>query len=467
LSEKRVLIVDDTKENIDVLAEILSNYKRSVALSGEKALKIAVEKKPDIILLDVMMPEMDGFEVCRRLKDNEETKDIPVIFITAKNQVEDEVHGLEIGAIDFISKPISPPIVLARVKNHLELKESRQILALKNQELGKTLEELRNTQNHLIHSEKMAALGQLVAGIAHEINTPLGAINSSNKMISNEINFIMYSMPQLFNSWSDIQKSVFYILLDYASKKPSNLSSRDERQYRRELKEFLLSSDIHDAEDLAEQLIEVGVFVVPDILLPFLNNEKFYEIINSARRLATTKTSNDIITTAIEKVSKIIFSLKNFSRFDSEGKKELCNVHESIDTVLTIYHNLIKQGVEVIKEFNINQPIPIVQDQINQVWTNLIHNSIHAMGGKGTLTIKTEVKESFAIISFKDTGTGILPEIMNKIFNPFFTTKPQGEGTGLGLDIVNRIIKSHNGRIEVESEVGKGAEFRIILPVTI
>ena len=187
----------------------------------------------------------------------------------------------------------------------------------------------------------------------------------------------------------------------------------------------------------------------------------------SAHKLATIKSSNDIISTAIEKVSKIIFSLKNFSRFDSEGKKEYCNIHDSIDTVLVLYHNQIKQGIDIVKEYNLDQPVPIVQDQINQVWTNLIHNSIHAMAGKGIITIKTEIKDSKAIISFKDNGKGIPLNIMDKIFNPFFTTKPQGEGTGLGLDIVNRIIKSHNGKIEVESEIGKGAEFRIILPMTI
>lgn len=117
LAAARILIVDDTPENIDLLGELLSGSKRSVALNGEKALKIATgPNTPDLILLDVMMPGMDGFEVCRRLKADEKTRDIPVIFITAKNSVEDETQGLELGAVDFIPKPISPPVVLARVK---------------------------------------------------------------------------------------------------------------------------------------------------------------------------------------------------------------------------------------------------------------------------------------------------------------------------------------------------------------
>ncbi len=137
IKDQRILIVDDALENVEILGSILSNYKRSVALNGEKALKIAFgDNKPDLILLDVMMPGMDGFEVCQKLKENPSTKDIPVIFITAKSEVEDETKGLELGAVDFIPKPISPPVVLARVKNHLELKMARQNLQASNQELA-------------------------------------------------------------------------------------------------------------------------------------------------------------------------------------------------------------------------------------------------------------------------------------------------------------------------------------------
>ena len=136
-NERRILIVDDAMENVELLGDILKNYKRSVALNGEDALKIISEKIiPDLILLDVMMPGMDGFEVCAKLKENPATRDIPVIFITAKSEVEDETKGLQLGAVDFIPKPISPPVVLARVKNHLELKSARQILELKNDELA-------------------------------------------------------------------------------------------------------------------------------------------------------------------------------------------------------------------------------------------------------------------------------------------------------------------------------------------
>lgn len=149
LSDKRILIVDDTLENVELLAEILKGYKRSIALNGEDALSIINNNvRPDLILLDVVMPGMDGFEVCRRLKENEATKEIPVIFITSKSEVEDETRGLELGAVDFIPKPISPAIVLARVKNHIELKIAREKLEAKNEELAERNKYITDSINY-------------------------------------------------------------------------------------------------------------------------------------------------------------------------------------------------------------------------------------------------------------------------------------------------------------------------------
>ncbi|MCP4750801.1 MAG: hybrid sensor histidine kinase/response regulator [Proteobacteria bacterium] len=150
-----ILIVDDVLENIQVLGTTLrkEEYQISAAQSGLKALEMIGEVTPDLILLDVMMPELDGFEICRRLKANPETKDIPVIFITARTETEDIVGGFELGAVDYVTKPFNSSELLSRVNTHLQLKKTR---------------------SQLVESEKMAALGGLVAGVAHEINTPVG-----------------------------------------------------------------------------------------------------------------------------------------------------------------------------------------------------------------------------------------------------------------------------------------------------
>ncbi len=141
--QSKILIVDDTPENIDVLGEVLKpHYKRSVAMNGEKALRLAAAKEPpDLILLDIMMPDLDGYEVCRRLKADAATRDIPIIFVTAKSEVEDETQGFELGAVDYITKPISPPIVLARVKTQLELKQAREFLKNQNEILELKVQE--------------------------------------------------------------------------------------------------------------------------------------------------------------------------------------------------------------------------------------------------------------------------------------------------------------------------------------
>ncbi len=162
LSSQRILIVDDTPENIDVLIEVLSDYKRSVAINGKKALQIAnSDNPPDLILLDIMMPEMDGYEVCKRLKSEEATKEIPVIFLTAMTSEENETKGLELGAIDYITKPISPPIVQERVKNHLLLKMAQKSLENQNvileEKVKERTKELVLTQDVTIFSMAVVA----------------------------------------------------------------------------------------------------------------------------------------------------------------------------------------------------------------------------------------------------------------------------------------------------------------------
>ena len=192
LEEKyKVLIVDDTIENIQILSEILSEYKKNIATSGKIALELAnSDPKPDIILLDIMMPKMDGYEVCERLKNNPDTKDIPVIFITASNQIEDEIKGFEVGAVDFLTKPVSPPKVSARVKTHLEMSEYRKQLENINEILGERVKErtieLEISRDEAEESSRIKS--HFLTLVNHELQTPMVGILGFSEIIKNEIN---------------------------------------------------------------------------------------------------------------------------------------------------------------------------------------------------------------------------------------------------------------------------------------
>jgi len=185
----KILIVDDTVENIQILSEILGDYKKNIATSGKIALEIAnADPKPDIILLDIMMPNMDGYEVCEELKNNPETKDIPVIFITASNQIEDEIKGFEVGAVDFLTKPVSPPKVISRVKTHLAMSDYRKQLENVNEILGERVRErtieLEISRDEAEESSRIKS--HFLTLVNHELQTPMVGILGFSEIIKNE-----------------------------------------------------------------------------------------------------------------------------------------------------------------------------------------------------------------------------------------------------------------------------------------
>ena len=187
-SKGNILIVDDTVANLRLLFNLLveRGYKVRPASSGNMALSAARTEPPDLILLDIVMPNLDGYEVCEQLKADGLTREIPIIFISAVNEVLDKVKAFAIGGVDYITKPFQVEEVLARVETHLAIRNLQRNLQDKNEELAKTLQQLKTTQGQLIEAEKMAALGNLVAGVAHEINTPIGISVTAASVLSED-----------------------------------------------------------------------------------------------------------------------------------------------------------------------------------------------------------------------------------------------------------------------------------------
>jgi two-component system NtrC family sensor kinase len=482
-----LLVVDDTLYNLHILTALLNKrgYHVTPESNSTEVLSSAQTNKPDLILLDIIMPGLDGYQVCEQLKTDETTCDIPVIFLSALNETLDKVKAFAVGAIDYITKPFQTDEVLARVDTHLALRNLQkhllqkndqleqeiaererieETLRQKNDDLANTLQQLKATQQELIQSEKMAALGQLIAGVAHEINTPLGAIQLSVDDINAFLKHTLLQLPGFFESLNQTQKTDFLTLLQTAFQNDTSLSYREQRQLRKKFASQLEQQQIHNAKQTADTLIEMGIYQNIEHFVPLLTAPNHRTILDTAYHIVSLQQSTQTIASASQRAAKVVFALKSFARYDTSGEKLETNITEGIETVLTLYHNQMKQGVQLERRY---QKVPAVlcyPDELNQVWTNLIHNALQAMDYQGTLIVAISQQQNKIVISFTDSGKGIDDQIREKIFEPFFTTKPPGEGSGLGLDIVKKIIDKHEGKIDVESMPGK-TTFTVFLPI--
>jgi signal transduction histidine kinase len=463
-----ILIVDDNPANLRLLIDILGRqgYEVRPVPSGKLALAAAKGLPPDLILLDIMMPELDGYQVCQALKAEPLTQEIPVIFISAINEVIDKVKAFQVGGVDYITKPFQIEEVLARVATHIKICSLQKNLEQKTKSLTATIEELQLTQQQLIHTEKMAALGQLIAGIAHEINTPMGAIRSSVENLTDFFEENLSQLPAFFQTIPQKHQEDLIRLIQNYIRVSQAYSTREKRQFKKNIIAELESQNINNYETVADTLVDLGIYDREQLLpfLPLLKSSWSEIIITTAYRLTSLQTSTKTIKTAVDRATKIVFALRNYTRYENTGELIQTNLIEGIEMILTLYHNQLKQGVEVVRNYQEIPQIFCYPDELNQVWTNLISNALHAMENRGTLTIDIQQKSQTIQVQITDTGTGIPPEIQEKIFQPFFTTKSPGEGTGLGLDIVKKIIAKHRGEITVNSQPNH-TTFTVSLPI--
>jgi len=289
-------------------------------------------------------------------------------------------------------------------KQKEEIETINEELTRQKNELQKTLDNLKQAQTQLVQSEKMASLGQLVAGIAHEINNP--------------VNFISAGVESLSMNLEEIGQVL--------------------ERYNR-----------ITANNVKEKLKEIN---------ELKQNIEYKEAIREINKLI------DSIKNGVNRTTEIVKGLRTFSRLDEDVLKTT-DIHEGINSTLILLHNKYKNRIEIIKKY---KKIPLIEcfpGQVNQVFMNILSNAIDAIEGNGTITICTSLSGENVRISIRDTGNGIQKNLREKIFDPFFTTKEVGKGTGLGLSITQSIIEKHKGKIEVKSEPGNGTEFIILLPV--
>lgn len=330
-------------------------------------------------------------------------------------------------------------------------------------ENSKSYFKLRDTHQMLIHNEKLAALGQLSAGIAHEINTPLGAIKAFAEEATISNKDLIDSLCELNQ---DLSPSEFQTLLKVIkSHSPSQdfKSTKEEREKRNTLQKILDDNNIHNSRSVAQKLVQIDIYELNEDLL-LLKGESFEKVVHVLNVIFLSEKNNMTVKIAVEKASRIIQALKMYLHTNQTRTPEKYSLKESINTVLTIYQNQIKHGININVEIPELPPLEGFMEEINQVWTNLLVNACQAMNFSGDLYIKAENKINYIEVSIRDSGCGIPDEIKDKIFTPFFSTKERGHGSGLGLDIVKKIIEKHNGKIFFKSVINEGTTFFIQLP---
>jgi len=377
----KALVADDEPDMLRFLKSQLSkHYEVLEAVDGQQAIEKAGQFLPDIILLDMMMPEKDGLQVCRELRERTSTQGIPIILLTARADEETKLTALGAGASDFLAKPFSTTELHVRIKNLVESHQYQRKLSKQNLALESTIEQLKETEMQLVQTEKLASLGRMSAGIIHEINNPL--------------NFATTSLYSLRN-------------------KGKSLAPEQQEEY---------------AEILQD--VEEG----------------------------------------IKRVKTIVSDLRMFSHPDTEHCDQV-KVAEVVASALRFLSNEWKQNVSVETVLAEQQLIWANKNKLIHVVTNLLQNALDAMKKKSfgnekpTIRISGRVENGSSILSFRDNGPGIDPEHLDKIFDPFYTTKDVGEGMGLGLSICYRIVQQYDGRISVKTEPGKFCEFTLEFPV--
>jgi len=410
LTDSRILVVDDQADNLRVLATVLgfAGYVNVNCLNDSRIiLQEFQDFRPDLILLDLHMPHVDGLAAMDQLATVISEDDyVPVLVLTGDGTSEAKEKALSHGARDYLSKPLNRTEVQLRVRNllqtrHLHLQLRAQNASLEQQvrertelaeELGRTNQKLRETQTHLIHSEKMAGLGQLVAGIAHEINNPLA-------FVINNIFIVKEALEKLSAPGAEFT--------------PETSASVRKMQSR--------ISDAH-----------AGATRVKELVTKLRTFSRLDE--------GTVKTIN---------IHESIDSVLLFLQHKTEGRIEVERNYGEVE-MLTCLAGELNQVL-----------MNIIANAIDAITVN------EERDGTGRITIATTQQNGHFVIRVRDTGKGIPEEIRNRVFEPFFTTKPIGEGTGLGLAISYGIMQAHHGSMEFSSQRGEGTEFILKIPTSL
>jgi two-component system NtrC family sensor kinase len=407
--DRRILLVDDEDAVRNLFAECLGDrYSCETAADAQEALRCLSAEPFALVISDVNMPGLSGVELLRKIREH--FKDTAVIMVSGIDRTQRVLDTVRLGASDYLLKPCDLGVLELSVERALErralLRDARlhkQDLERRNAELAHRQAELERLQAQIIHNEKMVSLGQLAAGVAHELNNPAG--------------FIYGNMEVLRECAAGLERLLAF----------------------------------YDGAALPPAISEGAALLKAEI---------DYE-----NTLADLRSIIEDCHDGAERIRDVVQNLRTFSRLDEAEFKKV-DIHEGLDSTIRLLSRFYASGhVTLLRDYGELPPVDCYAGQLNQMWMNLLANAAQAVAGGGEVRVVTRLYDNTVSISVGDTGPGIAPEHINKIFEPFFTTKPVGEGTGLGLSITYGIVERHGGAINVESRPGAGTTFTVTLPV--
>ncbi|MFQ3673757.1 MAG: response regulator [Aggregatilineales bacterium] len=528
----KVLIVDDNRTTVEMLKRLFefNQFTALMAYSGREALTIARSEQPDLIILDVMMPEMNGFEVLQALRQDPSTEGIPTIFLTAKDSPADVEHGIQLGADDYIPKPAEGRELIARARSKVEAKRYRDALARKTRDLQQLLDlsiylnvpvDLPSMMKRIL-TAVLKLRQTLAAAILYEADDCLrydiafGGIDEAQvtsileqsalelalrqmQAVRQPALNILKSGPHILSGYAlhiDAQvRGGLFVLSEAASLDElvtlyesaaqqaalalSNASSFQLRQnYARELEQTVnkRTEELKNAQELlirSEKLASVGRLAgaiaheINNPLMPIvLNLELMVEDLQQGNPIQLTDVDILVTYQHAVRIKRTLERVLQFTRNGREGKSPMhpVNINKLLENLITLSkHFFAQSAVEILASFDDNvRQIQGNSDQLEQVFLNMMINARDAMPKGGKLYISTKARPKHVIISIRDTGVGIAPEFLQRMFEPFASNREKG--TGLGLFISHEIITNHQGTISVQSELNVGTEFIIELP---
>lgn len=343
-------------------------------------------------------------------------------------------------------KPVSDRIIL---ENKIEKLVREQTLPLKQE-----IEQLRQNQYDIVNHETKATINQLIANISHEINTPIAAIQAAGQNLQGLIPRLVKKTPEMLNELDNFHRNLFNQLLDQSFRNPILLNTREERAIKRDFEQYLLSHSVSEASPMATLLVGMNITDSIELYLPLFKMKNAHSFLELAYKISQLNTNLKNISIGVEKTHKIVFSLANFVQDEKFSELSTIDITKTIDSVLESYSGYFKHGIDVTRIYNHKPLIVCNHEELAQVFNHIIFNAIQALERKGKIQIEVYTDPIDIHINIQDSGPGIEPEVLKRLFEPFFTTKSKGEGSGLGLYTIKRIIEKYKGTIKIQSQPG-------------